>query len=73
MKDLLKLRRVRGGYGMSIVSTPKGLMTNKEARKQKLGGEDNLPNLVKYINKYKNMSRIGKKLIEIPQGVTVDS
>ena len=34
-----ELRRVRGGYGMSIVSTPKGLMTNKEARKQKLGGE----------------------------------
>ncbi|MEK7664699.1 MAG: 30S ribosomal protein S8 [Patescibacteria group bacterium] len=34
-----ELKRVRGGYGISIVSTPKGLMTNKEARKQKLGGE----------------------------------
>jgi len=34
-----EIRKVRGGYGISIVSTPKGLMTNKEARKQKLGGE----------------------------------
>ena len=34
-----KIRRVRGGYGFSIISTPKGLMTDKEARKQKLGGE----------------------------------
>jgi small subunit ribosomal protein S8 len=34
-----ELRKVRGGYGMSIVSTSKGLMINKEARKQKIGGE----------------------------------
>lgn len=34
-----EIKRVRGGYGVSIISTPKGLMTNKEARKQKLGGE----------------------------------
>ena len=34
-----EIRRVHGGFGMSIVSTSKGLMTNKEARKQKLGGE----------------------------------
>jgi small subunit ribosomal protein S8 len=34
-----KIKRVRGGYGISIISTPKGLMTNKEARKKKLGGE----------------------------------
>ena len=33
------LRPVKSGYGMAIVSTSKGLMTNKEARKQKLGGE----------------------------------
>ncbi len=33
------IRKVHGGYGISIVSTPKGLMTNKDARKQKLGGE----------------------------------
>jgi len=33
------IKIVRGGYGISIVSTSKGLMTNKEARKQKVGGE----------------------------------
>jgi small subunit ribosomal protein S8 len=33
------LRKVRGGYGLSIISTSKGLMTNKEARFKKLGGE----------------------------------
>jgi len=30
---------VRGGFGISIISTPKGLMTNNQARKSKLGGE----------------------------------
>ena len=34
-----EIKRVHGGYGISIVSTSKGLMTNKDARKQKLGGE----------------------------------
>ena len=34
-----EIKRVRGGFGISIVSTSKGLMTNKEARKSKLGGE----------------------------------
>lgn len=34
-----KIRKVRDGYGMAIISTSKGLMTNKEARKQNLGGE----------------------------------
>ena len=34
-----KIRRVRDGAGASIVSTSKGLMTNKEAKKLKLGGE----------------------------------
>jgi len=33
-----KLRLTKGGYGIAIVSTSKGLMTNREARKQKLGG-----------------------------------
>jgi len=33
------IKSVRGGYGIAIISTPKGLMTNKEARKQKIGGE----------------------------------
>lgn len=34
-----ELKQVKGGYGISIVTTSKGLMTNKEARKNKLGGE----------------------------------
>ena len=34
-----KIKKVKGGYGLSIISTSKGLMTDKEARKQRLGGE----------------------------------
>ncbi len=34
-----KIKRVKGGYGMAIISTSKGLISDKEARKQKLGGE----------------------------------
>lgn len=33
------IRSVRGGYGIAIISTSKGLMTGKEAKKRKLGGE----------------------------------
>ena len=34
-----EIPRVLNDYGIAILSTHKGLMTNKEARKQKLGGE----------------------------------
>lgn len=34
-----KIKRVRDGFGIAIISTNKGLMTNREAKKQKLGGE----------------------------------
>ena len=34
-----KIKKVREGYGITIISTSKGLMANKEARKHKLGGE----------------------------------
>jgi len=34
-----EIKPVKGGYGMAIISTSKGVMTDKEARKQKLGGE----------------------------------
>ena len=34
-----ELRPIKGGYGMAVISTPEGLMTNKEARKKRLGGE----------------------------------
>ena len=33
------IKKVKSGYGTVIVSTSKGLMTGKEARYQKLGGE----------------------------------
>lgn len=34
-----KIKPVRGGFGIAIISTPKDLMTDKEARKKRLGGE----------------------------------
>jgi len=34
-----EIKKVRGGYGISIISTSKGLMTNKDARYKKIGGE----------------------------------
>lgn len=34
-----KIKPMKNGYGVSIISTPKGLMTNKEAKKSGLGGE----------------------------------
>ena len=38
-KKSKEIRRIRGGYGIAIISTPQGLMTNKETRKNKAGGE----------------------------------
>ena len=37
--DKEHLPRVLNNLGMAILSTPKGLMTNREAKKQGLGGE----------------------------------
>lgn len=31
--------RIKNGYGVAVYSTPKGLLTDREARKEKLGGE----------------------------------
>src|SRR3989344_6182748 len=33
------IKKVRGGFGVSIISTSKGLMTGLEAKRAKLGGE----------------------------------
>ncbi len=33
------LKRVLGGYGLSILSTNKGILTNNQARKLNIGGE----------------------------------
>lgn len=37
--DNTKIPRVRNGLGIAIVSTSKGLLTDKEARSLKVGGE----------------------------------
>jgi len=34
-----EMPRVQNDYGISIVSTPKGVMTSKRAREEKVGGE----------------------------------
>ena len=35
----LEIRRVKNGLGIAIISTSKGIMTDKEARAQNVGGE----------------------------------
>lgn len=37
--DYRSLQRVRQGHGLGMLSTSKGIMTDFEAKKQKLGGE----------------------------------
>lgn len=37
--DWQKLNKIRGGLGILIVSTSKGLTIDKEAKRQKIGGE----------------------------------
>ena len=34
-----EIKRVRGGYGIAIVSTSQGIISSDDARKRKLGGE----------------------------------
>ena len=34
-----KIRPVRSGLGLTILSTPKGILTDKQAREEKVGGE----------------------------------
>ncbi len=34
-----EMRKVKGGYGLLVVSTPKGILSGDEAKKQKVGGE----------------------------------
>ncbi len=34
-----EIKPVKGGYGLLIISTPKGVMTAKEAKRAKMGGE----------------------------------
>ncbi len=34
-----EIRRVQGGLGISILTTPKGVMTGRQARRESVGGE----------------------------------
>ena len=34
------IKPVKSGYGISVISTPEGVMSDKEAKKKKLGGEE---------------------------------
>lgn len=38
-KSVLEITRVRYGHGNLILSTPSGIKTDKEARKERVGGE----------------------------------
>ncbi len=37
--DYRSLRQVKQGHGIGVISTPAGVMTTREARKKKVGGE----------------------------------
>lgn len=34
-----KIKKVKQGYGLGIISTPKGVLNDEEARRKKVGGE----------------------------------
>ncbi|MDE2031245.1 MAG: 30S ribosomal protein S8 [Patescibacteria group bacterium] len=38
-KGVKAIRPTRNGYGMTVLTTPKGILTDKEARKAMVGGE----------------------------------
>lgn len=38
-KKSSEIRLVKQGYGLLVLSTPKGIMSGRDARKEKLGGE----------------------------------
>jgi len=37
--DYRSLKSVRQGHGLGVLSTPKGILTDRQARKAKVGGE----------------------------------
>ena len=38
-KGVKEIKPTRNGYGMMVLTTPKGILTDKEARKEMVGGE----------------------------------
>src|SRR4030042_1697715 len=39
--DYKRIRPIRNGYGIAIISTSRGLLTGSDAKRQKIGGEGN--------------------------------
>lgn len=38
-KGVKEIKPTRNGFGMTVLTTPKGILTDKEARKEMVGGE----------------------------------
>ena len=38
-KGVKEIRPTRNGYGLTVLTTPKGILTDKQARKEMVGGE----------------------------------
>ncbi len=74
-----RIPRVLGGLGVAVVSTSKGLMTDREARRRHIGGEVLCyvwwpcaePSRARSGWREPLMSRIGRSPIEVPSGVDV--
>src|SRR5258708_1930836 len=62
-----ELPRVYAGLGISILSTPRGVMSDAEARAANVGGEV----LCGVFGRRRSMSRVGKYPVELPAGVQV--
>src|ERR1051326_189338 len=66
-----EIPRVKNGLGMAILSTPQGLMTDREARTARVGGEALAVGWETGIRSQEpGMSRIGRKPVALPKGVT---
>src|SRR6478735_646732 len=61
-----ELPKIQGGLGTAIVSTPKGVMTDKQARAIGQGGEV----LCIGLKRQSIMSRVANRPVDLPQGVT---
>ena len=66
------LPRVHGGLGTAVISTSKGMMCDRDARQLGVGGEViAISGNSRQELKGDTVSRIGKKPVQIPAGVTV--
>ena len=66
------LPRVNNGLGISILSTPKGVMADHDAREAECRRRNPLHRVLGPGKRNKTMSRIGKKPVPIPSGVTAN-